>query len=162
MWSFIVDFAAPIGTIIAAVSLMFGAITHLCSVLRARKQNTIEAFARLQEEVLDKLSSFSKTEASVASENWRETREERQIYHDYKVLLSRLEHFAVGINEGTYDFKTFWKLGGVHVCHLYERMEPIVLEARNNATDGSVPFAEFEHLYRKLKKKLDKKKASAV
>ena len=45
----------------------------------------------------------------------------------------------------------FCLLGGIHVKYLYEKVEPIIIEARNHTNDGSVPFAEFEKLYLRLK-----------
>ena len=155
MWEIISSIAAALGTIAAAVSLVFAVRTQKKSVDRERRQATIEAYARLQEEVLDKLADIKPAEAKSAAENCFETEEERKIYHGYKVLIARLEHFAVGIAEDTYDFHTFCLLGGVHVKYLYEKVEPIIMEARNHTGDGSVPYAAFEKLYQRLKKELN-------
>ena len=152
MWEIISSIAAALGTIAAAISLVFAVRTQKKSVDRERRQATIEAYARLQDEVLDKLADIKPAEVKRAAENCFETEAERQIYHGYKVLIARLEHFAVGIAEDTYDFHTFYTLGGIHVKYLYEKVEPIIIEARNHTNDGSVPYAEFEKLYQRLKK----------
>lgn len=153
MWSTIADIASAFGALIAGVSLVIACITQKYSVNRQRRQATIEAFAHLQGEVLDKLADFTAREVINTAKNRSETEEDRQAYYGYKVLIARLEHFAIGINEKTYDFDTFYKLGGIHVRYLYEKVEPIILLARDHATDGNVPFSEFEHLYHDILKK---------
>ena len=153
MWEIISSIAAALGAIAAAVSLAFAVKTQIESVNRTRRQATIEAFARLQEEVLDKLASFTEKEILDAAKNCTATEGERILYYDYKVLIARLEHFAVGINEGTYDFDTFYNLGGVHVGFLYTKVKPIIVKARNRAENGIVPFKELEKLFESINQK---------
>ena len=150
MWNIITNIATVIGAVTAGVSLIVACVTQRRAVNRQRRQATIEAYARLQEDVLDKLADFKTKEAKQAAENCMETEEERQIYHGYKVLIARLEHFAVGIQENTYDFNTFYKLGGIHIKYLYEKVEPIIIEARSHTNDGNIPFAELEKLYHRI------------
>jgi len=143
-------------TIIAAIALVNTYHSQRDALLRERKQATIEAFNTLQSEVLDPLSNVKKSEAQLAAERHLDFDDEREIYNAFRVQIARLEHFAVGISEGTYDYETFCKLGGEHVMYLYEKVESVITEARN-CSEKVVPFTEFENLYLKLKEKYSKK-----
>ena len=156
----IVDYISMVAsagaTIIAAIALFITCRAQKQSLLRERKQATIEAFNTLQSEVLDPLSNVKKSEAQLAAERHLDFDDEREIYNAFRVQIARLEHFAVGISEETYDYETFCRLGGEHVMYLYEKVEPVITEARN-CSEKVVPFTEFENLYLKLKEKYSKK-----
>ena len=101
-------------------------------------------------------ANVKKSEAQLAAERHLDFDDEREIYNAFRVQIARLEHFAVGISEETYDYETFCRLGGEHVMYLYEKVEPVITEARN-CSEKVVPFTEFENLYLKLKEKYSKK-----
>lgn len=118
---------------------------------REKKKLTIEAFFNIQNDVLDKLILCTKNDVKDTVEN-RDDKSYDELYKAYCVQIVGCEHFAVGINEKVFDFDTFNKLGGIHVMYLYEKLEPIIIETRNNS--GKVKtYSEFEKLYRRLKEK---------
>ncbi len=152
----IVDYISMVAsagaTIIAAIALFITCRAQKQSLLRERKQATIEAFNTLQEEVLDPMVNIKKSEAKLAAERHMESDGDKEIYDAFRVQIARLDHFAVGISEETYDFETFCKLGGEHVMYLYEKVEPVITEARN-CSEKVVPFQSFEKLYLQLKER---------
>ena len=148
-WTMIATSAAAI---IAAIALINTYRSQKKGLDRERKQATIEAFNQLQADVLDPLAGISKKEAELAAERHLESDGDREIYNAFRVQIARLEHFAVGINEGTYDFDIFYKLGGVHLMFLYERVEPIIEESRQNSA-AVIPYQAFEELYLRIKEK---------
>ena len=154
---FLTMIATSAAAIIAAVALINTYLSQKESLRRQRKQATIEAFNSLQTEVLDTLADVTKKDTKLAAEKHWDSDEDRKNYNWYRVQVARLEHFAVGINEETYDFDTFYKLGGVHVMFLYKRMEPIITESRKNSHD-IVPFQAFEELYLRIKEEYEKQK----
>lgn len=154
---FLTMIATSAAAIIAAFALINTYLSQRESLRRQRKQATIEAFNQLQNDVLDPLAGISKKEAELAAERHFESDADRDIYNAFRVQIARLEHFAVGINEETYDFDTFYKLGGVHVMFLYERVEPIIEESRQNSS-AVVPYQAFEELYLRIKEEYTKQK----
>ena len=154
-WTMIATSAAAI---IAAIALLNTYRSQKKALDRERKQATIEAFNLLQTEVLDNLANVTKKDTRTAAEQHLMSDEDRKVYNDFRVQIARLEHFAVGIREETYDFEIFYKLGGVHVMFLYERMEPIIEESRKNSHD-IVPFQTFEWLYKQIKAEYNKQKS---
>jgi len=143
-------------TIIAAIALVNTYHSQRDALLRERKQATIEAFNTLQTEVLDPMVNINRSEAELAAERHLESDGDKEIYDSFRVQIARLDHFAVGICEETYDYETFCKLGGEHVMYLYEKVEPVIIESRA-CSKNVVPFQEFEKLYRRLKEKYSKK-----
>ena len=144
------DIIAIIALILSVVSGAFSVFTYFNSLKQQKKCDTIEAFSNLQNEVLDKLASFTKNEITDTVEN-RFKPEYKEIYAGYRVLIARCEHFAVGINEKVYDFKVFDKLGGLHIIYLYKKIEPIIKASREVSKEEK-PYEEFERLYNRLLK----------
>ena len=142
------DIIAIIALAISIVSGLFSIYTYFDSAKQQKKCDTIEAFSKLQNEVLDNLASFSKAEIEDAVKN-RFKPEYKEIYADYRVLVARCEHFAVGLNENVYDFIVFDKLGGLHIIYLYQKIKPII-KASREASKEEKPYEEFEKLYNRL------------
>ncbi len=143
-------------TIIAAIALVNTYQSQRDALIRERKQATIEAFNILQTEVLDPMVNIKKSEAKLAAERHLEADGDKEIYDAFRAQIARLDHFAVGICEETYDYETFCKLGGEHVMYLYEKVEPIITEART-CSETVVPVTEFANLYLRLKVRFGKK-----
>ena len=116
--------------------------------LSAKKERTIEAYTRFQIDVLDKLRMKKKKNVIEAVE-LKAVPEYRDFYDGYRALIAKCEHFAVGLFEEVYDFEMFDKLGGEHVMYLFEKVYPVIEEARKAPTDV-LPYTEFERLYEKL------------
>ena len=89
---------AAFSGVVAVVSVVFSIITYRKAVVHDRKQATLEAFSRLQNEVFDHLNMMSPA-------NIREICEDPKC-ETYKTLSSyvaRIEHFCVGVKNDIYD-----------------------------------------------------------
>ena len=72
-------------------------------------------------------------------------------YAEYCALIARCEHFAVGVEEKVYDFKTVNKLAGKHLIRLYKKFLPIIKETQECIGKEDY-FKYFEKLINRLKK----------
>ena len=149
--SFISAFAGVVAAIIAAIELNRSRKANEERAIRERNEATINAYNNLQNQVLDKLVLIRPDEVGMVIENIH-TAEFKDAYNDYKALIARCEHFAVGINEHIYDFDVLYELSGEHFVYLYKKVKPIIMYARKNCTN-SVPFHEFEEMIMKLEKR---------
>lgn len=149
--TFISAIASVFATIFAAVELRRSRKANEERKNRERKEATIRAYNNLQNQVLDNLVSVSHEEVDDLIKNI-DRDEFKKIYMDYKALIARCEHFAVGINEKIYDFEVLYELSGEHLVYLYKKVKPIIIYARNNC-NNSTPFHEFEKMVNKLKKR---------
>ena len=114
------------------------------------KRATIDAFNLLQSEVLDKLASVDKANAEAIVER-RETNEAcRKAYNDYKTLIARLEHFAVGIEQGAFDLDIVDKLAGEHLIYLLPKIEPII-DAANEHVQTDKYYQSYVKLVERLR-----------
>lgn len=148
--------ASVFATVFAAVELRRSRKANEEIKDRERKEATILAYNNLQNQVLDKLVSFSVEEIEDLVENI-DRDEFKKIYMDYKTLIARCEHFAVGINEKIYDFEVLYELSGEHLVFLYKKVKPIINYARKNCVN-SIPFHEFEEMVNNLEKMNKSKK----
>lgn len=110
-----------------------------------KKNNTIEAFNRLQDQVLDKMVSFSKEQINILIEDMDYEPKIKEAYDDCRALVAKCEHFAVGVNSGVYDIDLVNDLGGVHLIYLYRKVLPIIDKAREYE-NGKDAYKEFEKL----------------
>jgi len=140
-----------IASVCAAVALFQTKKYNKESLERQRKEATIHAYQTLQEQVLDKLVVITKKEIYDVVKNKDEIEEFLEIYNEYRALVARCEHFAVGVNNNIYDFNILLELSGVHLVMLYKKFEPIIVCARS-ATSGKDAFKNFEILVEKIEK----------
>ena len=145
--------------IFSIISMVLSIITLTNSIhvqqKLAKRQTTIEAFNVLQNEVLDILMFDENGNAKTIVENLHNSKCE-MAYRDYKILIARLEHFAVGVNQKVYDFKVVNKLAGIHLICLYEKIKPIIDNA-NKYTSEILYYGEFVKLIERLKKQKNNK-----
>lgn len=141
--------------IIAAFALGVSVISAVCAIVvyfkglkRERKQATLDAFNDLQAQVLDELAGYTPTAIRVIAENRRKNDSKQQYYH-CKTLIARIEHFAIGIEEKIYDYKTADKLAAEHLIYLYNKVSPIIMAARESAK-GKHTYIHFEKLVNRL------------
>lgn len=142
------DIISIVAIVVSFISAIITLFYNLFSNKEERKRLTIEAFNKFQNDVLDKVINCSKSDVIEAVEN-KEDEIYKEIYNAYRVQTARCEHFATGINKKVFDYKMFCKLGGLHIMYLYEKLEPIIIEARSFGSRE--PYSEFEKLYIKLK-----------
>ncbi len=108
-----------------------------------RKNNSINAFNSLQDKVLDKMVSIAEDDIAAIVENKDDGGEVKEAYNGYRTLVARCEHFAVGVNSGVYDIDLVNDLGGKHLIYLYQKVLPVIDEAR--AHDDTA-YKEFEKM----------------
>ena len=114
-----------------------------------RKQDTIEAFNRLQNEVLDKVVLTKKEVRSIADTVGSD---------EYKTLskyLARIEHFCVGVNAEIYDIDILKRLAGRYFIGIFEKMSPLIEKKREiNKTDKH--YDDFERTVDALRRRYSK------
>lgn len=125
-----------IAIVISVVSGGFALYTFLWTANRDRKQATLEAYNRLQNEVFDKLNLYKPSEIRDICED--STTEE---YKKISGYLARIEHFCVGVNTKIYDRKTFYALAhGYFDGHqLRKRIEPLI-NTKNQSKNSKEVF----------------------
>lgn len=139
--------AAAVSAVFAAVELHRSRKANEKSLIRERKEATIEAFNELQKDVLDFFVDTNTDNYEMMIKYYKDS-DCKKAYNDTKALIARLEHFAVGINENIFDFEVFDKLGGIHIMYLYEKVLPIIRKA--NSAPGEEVYSEFTKLYERL------------
>ena len=99
-------------TILSIISLIFAIASIVITVYtfgwtakRDRKQATLEAYNRLQNEVFDKLNLYTPSEIADICEDTKS-----DAYKEISGLVARIEHFCVGVNTKIYDEKVFYAL----------------------------------------------------
>lgn len=137
--------------IIAIVSACFSIVTYVTAVRYEKKRVTIEAISLLQNEVLDKFVSIQKDNAKIIL-NSLDNEKCRKAYNDYRALIARLEHFAIGVNEHIYDFGIVNRLLGIHFVCLYNKVSPIIDET-NKSNKDITNYCNFVKLVKKLERK---------
>ena len=120
-------------------------------LIHEKQKDTIDAFSKLQEEVLDKLASDSNQNVKLIVENFNQPKC-KEAYDDYRVLIARLEHFSVAVNSGIYDFDVLDRLGGEHIAFLYKKVKPVIDKANSFSYDKKY-YCEFTELAEKLNEK---------
>lgn len=158
---------AVISVIIALVSVIISAVAlrrsekHQSEMkTQAKKQATIEAFEKIQAEVLDKLINLSEKSANEAIEKFNNNENSEKCkrqYRDYELLIARLEHFAVGVYENVYDKDIVDKLAGNHLILMHSKIEPIIENVnkfveKNSKTKGKCYYHYYTSLIEDLKK----------
>jgi len=145
-----IEWTITIGDLLTILSFV-GAITaYILGQKHRKRRETIEAFNRIQEAVLDKLATVDRANA-IAMVKGISNPECREAYDGYRVLLARVEHFAIGINGGIYDIKLVDKLAGTHLIFLYDKVEPIIANA-NMYSENNAYYREYGILVEKLRK----------
>lgn len=137
-----------ISIIIAIISAGISIVTYINTVQYEKKKSTIDAINLLQNEVLDKFVSITKSNAVIIVENL-DNEKCREIYNDYRALIARLEHFAIGVNNRIYDINIVNNIVGTHFVCLYKKIKPIIDET--NKKEKSAPhYYHFVGLVKKL------------
>lgn len=84
--------------VVSLFSAGFTLYTFIWTKVRDRKQATLEAYNRLQEQVLDHLNVYMSKQIAEIAKN---TRSEE--YKQISAYVARIEYFCVGINQKIYD-----------------------------------------------------------
>ena len=146
------DIISLVAAVVASVGLFHTVFTQKAIQKKKIKRSTVEAFNKLQNEVLDKLAPLDSKNANVIAENRKNNEEFWQAYVDYKTLISRLEHFSVGVKEKVYDLDVLDELAGEHLIFLLPKIKPII-DAANERCDVPKYYQNYISLVENLKSK---------
>jgi hypothetical protein len=138
------------------VALVFSAIAAVFSIWsfflernRVRREATIHAFEELEKEV------FLQNDYTTLPLRAKREVEEHKFGVAWRrgtKLLSRIEHFCVGVQAKAFDLDTLNRLAGGYFINQYENWKPIIEQKRLD--DHSMNhYNEFEDVVNKLKKK---------
>lgn len=143
------DIIAAFANTATALGLVFAACTYYRDAKRKLKQDTLEAYRQLQRETLSAINQWKPVEIRVATENTASKE-----YAELSCLLAEIEHFCLGINEGIYDFNTFYELSHGYFDGERSKLKPRIIplmEAKLDKADEDY----FENIH-KVWKKMDK------
>ena len=127
-----------VAIVLSIASGIFSFYTFRWSVKHDRKQATLEAFNRLQNEVLDKLNLITKVEITEISTNAK-----TEEYKTVSKYLARIEHFCVGVNAKIYDIEIVKRLAGKYFIGLYDKCLPLI-EKKREINKTAKHYDEFE------------------
>ena len=135
-----------IALITSIISLVFSIVIYFYGILRQKKQDTINAFNIIQNQVFDEMTKHTKKEIAAIAKSPRSTE-----YKNMSILMARCEHFAVAVNAKIYDVRIVKRLAGRYFIALYEKFLPIIEEKRR-IYPSDRHYDEFEKMINKLKK----------
>ena len=111
-----------IAIIISVISGGFALYTFFWTATRDRKQATLDAYNRLQNEALDSINLYSSQRIAGIIENPRS-----EEFKKLGVYIARIEHFCVGVNKEIYDKEIVYELAhGYFDGGLRTRIEPVI------------------------------------
>ena len=147
--------AATAAAIIAGVTLTKSQKDQKDGLERQKKQATIDAYNKLQEQVLDKINEYKPAEI-------RKIAKDKQS-EEYGVIgryLARIEHFCVGLTNGIYDYETFYALAHGYFDSeqglLMPRLLPMI---EKKSEDSDVDYFENLHKVWKEMKAMEEEKS---
>ncbi len=115
-----------------ATGVVIGVFTYYRDSRRKAKQDTLEAYKDLQHSVLSKINQWKPSEI-------REVTEDKQsdAYKELEAYLAEIEYFCVGINEGIYDFETFYQLSHGYFDSERGKLKPRLLPLLEIKSDNA-------------------------
>ena len=106
-----INLISMVGTPVAVITFLFSAYQYWQNKRHEKCKETLDAYNMLQKEVFDVLYlKYTRARIKEIAENWRKA-EYKEEYHRLGVLLARIEHFCVGVEQGIYDWKIVYELG---------------------------------------------------
>ena len=133
--------------VISVVSGAFALYTFIWTAQRDRKQATLDAYNRLQEQVFDRLSLWTRREIIIICEDKKSEK-----YKKLSAYIARIEHFCVGVNQGIYDRKTVYELShGYLDGAIKDRIVPVIMRKNDFGKEHSKNSEEvdfFENIHK--------------
>ncbi len=148
------------GLILIQLVLMF--ITYRADNERKRKQSTIEYINNIRgiyKPIRKHLDDLFPGNNRVI--NLKEI--DNDLKSDIRELLSTVEHLAVGLNTGVYDFDIFFRMSGSYFLRIFKKLNPYISNAQKNQATAYIEFEaickriEFEKEKRNYKIKITQK-----
>lgn len=137
---------------ISFVALAFSLFEFISNGIINRKERTLNAFAALQQTVLDEgvlsdeniaiISTRLGSGTDLNDESWRE------ISH----AMAQIERFAVGINSGVYDIRILNRMAGSYMIRKYASLLAIIYHKRKTGAFGK-HYDEYDRMVRNLAKR---------
>lgn len=93
-----------IALILSVISGGFAFFTFQWTATRDRKQATLDAYNRLQEQALDHINTYVPAKMKEIAKDAHSPE-----YKTISLYLARVEHFCVGVNQKIYDSKTVYE-----------------------------------------------------
>ena len=146
--------AAVVAAVIAKNTLTQSRREQKEGLDRQKKQDTIDAYNRLQEQVLDKINEYKPAEI-------------RRIVEDNEPgeiealggYLAKIEHFCVGLTNDIYDYETFYALAHGYFDSEKGMLMPRLLPIIEKKLIGSdVDYFENLHIVWKKMSEMTKEK----
>lgn len=143
-----------IANIIAAVlgvgAAIFGVCTYFKDRKRGRKKDTLDAYDVLQKETLNKINTWFPSEIKEAIEDTTSDG-----FKELSGYLANINRFCVGINEGIYDFDTFYKLSHGYFDDDRGTLKPRLIPLLERKLDNSEEnyFKSIHDVWNKMDKK---------
>ena len=117
--------------VISIISGGFTYYTFRWTAERDRKQATLEAYNRLQEQVLDHLNHYMPKDIEEIAKNVRS-----EEYKKISAYIARIEHFCVGVNQKIYDRAVVYELAhGYLDGAIKSRITPLIEKKNRSGHD---------------------------
>ena len=133
--------------IIALAALFFSIWQFFAERRRNRSEATIHAFDELEAAVF---SDPAYKKLPTGDEALRFALSDQNEWNAATLALSRMEHFAVGVNCGIYDIHTLNRMAGGFLIDEYARWDPVIVTKRRRDPHQK-HYDEFERLCQRLR-----------
>ena len=136
-WQDMITIVISVAALVLAVYQCFG------DYRRKKRQDTLEAYNELQNDVFTPLNKLRKEYAELPIDNDFEMRSEVTGY------LAKIERFCVGVNLKIYDIKTLKRCGGAYFVRQYLYLKPLI-DIKKGRNNGGKHYDELEKVVSKL------------
>ena len=145
--------------IISLRSVIVSVAIYLLGIQRDKKQDTLDSFNLLQEQVFDKLNLITYSEITNICkkvDNGSIDDETNSKYYELLGYLARLEHFSLGVNTGIYDAKTAERAGTAFLVSLRKKLLPVIELQEKRGNHNSDKRIEYYKEFRMLTERVAK------
>ena len=145
--------------IISLISVIVSVAIYLLGIQRDKKQDTLDSFNLLQEQVFDKLNLITYSEITNICkkvDNGSIDDETNSKYYELLGYLARLEHFSLGVNTGIYDAKTAERVGTAFLVSLRKKLLPVIELQEKRGNHNSDKRIEYYKEFRMLTERVAK------
>lgn len=145
--------------IISLISVIVSVAIYLLGIQRDKKQDTLDSFNLLQEQVFDKLNLITYSEITNICkkvDSGSIDDETNSKYYELLGYLARLEHFSLGVNTGIYDAKTAERAGTAFLVSLRKKLLPVIELQEKRGNRNSDKRIEYYEEFRMLTERVAK------
>ena len=145
--------------IISLIAVIVSVAIYLLGIQRDKKQDTLDSFNLLQEQVFDKLNLITYSEITNICkkvDNGSIDDETNSKYYELLGYLARLEHFSLGVNTGIYDAKTAERAGTAFLVSLRKKLLPVIELQEKRGNRNSDKRIEYYKEFRMLTERVAK------